>query len=626
MPFSGGEHFPAVVCEVGSHSTKMGFAGEDYPRSYFRSTTAFKREGGGVGGGGGGSGGDSGDSASNSASNSNSKAFKRSYDFFSRGLELDGSDDGWEVSNPVDRVTGLIYQPTYTELPPPSSMNSNNDNADAEGKNKGDGNGNGDVSSSLSYEEAMRAQPGTTIPGECYTHFSSYLTHGYESALCTEPSSTPLLLVERSYNPPPIRQRMIETIFEEHNAPATFFARDAVCACYAVGRTTGTVVDIGHSGTVVTPVYDGFVENKGILRSPVGVDMMDKMILSQLDGLYKMKKARMKLNSPFDYAMPLYQVRNSEGQGGQGGQGQGHKARREPFHTLARLEFARHAREDGSGAGVGIYGYSSLHDLEGEAADQEPSDIYQQYANAPKASFKLPDGTEVDISQTKRFDISELMFGKGGKSAEARELAATEAKKELDATIASAGVSGTDGDTGTSIESSAIAQMEDMRRRKRNARLGNNKKKKATTASHEKLVKACTPYLLSAIGEISSSTIPSMICDAAFKCDRDQQSQLLGNAILCGGGACLSTSVLSNSRGDNANSMPERIREECETIIHAHTPGWRVKVLSPGLSERSICSWLGASIFGSLGSFHDMWVTKAEYEEHGAAIVNRKFP
>ena len=118
-----------------------------------------------------------------------------------------------------------------------------------------------------------------------------------------------------------------------------------------------------------------------------------------------------------------------------------------------------------------------------------------------------------------------------------------------------------------------------------------------------------------------------MICDSAFRCDRDQQAQLLGNAILCGGGACLGTSVLSNSAGvNNGNAMPERIRQECEAIIHAHTPGWRVKVSSPGIAERAICSWLGGSILGSLGSFHDMWITKAEYEEHGAGIINRKCP
>jgi len=238
-------------------------------------------------------------------------------------------------------------------------------------------------------------------------------------------------------------------------------------------------------------------------------------------------------------------------------------------------------------------------------------------------------GTEIDISQTKRFDVSELMFGKGGRVlSQALEEAVNKAQKKLDGIIAS----GSDGDSADmeDAESTAIAQMEEMTRRKRNARgLGDHKKKKQQSlyASHEKLVKACTPYLSTSIGEFTASTIPSMICESAFKCDRDQQAQLLGNAILCGGGSCLSTSVLSTATGVfDGNTMPERIRQECEAIIHAHTPNWRVKVLSPGISERAICSWLGASILGSLGSFHDMWITKAEYEEHGAAIVNKKCP
>jgi actin-related protein len=29
----------AVVCDIGSYATKMGFAGEDFPKSYFRSVS-----------------------------------------------------------------------------------------------------------------------------------------------------------------------------------------------------------------------------------------------------------------------------------------------------------------------------------------------------------------------------------------------------------------------------------------------------------------------------------------------------------------------------------------------------------------------------------------------------------
>jgi len=611
MAYSGDDSFPCIVGEVGSYSTKLGFAGEDYPRSYFRSTTAILRD---------------------AKNKSDPRKVKRSYDFFSRPLDQGNDDGSWEVCNPVDETTGLVFQGLNCNSNsnstssgnaslsansgagnPSSSMNANDESSDVEMENaNATANANASPDHSSSGLQSQFSD-NDIIPGECFSHFSSHLAHGYESALCTDASATPLMLVEKSYNPPPIRQKMMEIVFEEHNVPATFFARDAVCACYAVGRTTGTVADVGHAGTVVTPVYDGFVETKGILRSPIGGAMMGEMVLQHLDALYKTKKSRMKLKSPVDYVMPLYQFH-----------AEGKVARSEPFHSLARLDLARLCKEDGTGAGVAAFGYAALSDLEGEAKNQEPSDIYQQYLNAPKATYKLPDGTTIDISQTKRFDVGELLFGKGGKSAQTREEAVSKAKNRLDSMIASGGdLADNDDDN-----SNAIAQVEEMARRKRNARLGEmDKKKLSFQASHEKLVNACNPYLSTTIGEFTASSLPSMICDSAFKCDRDQQSQLLGNTVLCGGGACIATSVMSTSTGVNdGNAMPERLRQECEAIIHAHTPGWRVKVSSPGISERAICSWLGASILGSLGSFNEMWITKAEYEEHGASIINRKCP
>jgi actin-related protein len=594
MAYTGGDEFPCVVGEVGSYCTKMGFAGESYPRSYFRSTTAILR----------------GDHREPN------KITKRSYDFFTRPLGSgngsgggnpaaagggssgggDVCDDGeWEVCNPVQRATGLIYEGRKSSSASASTSHNSNEDMSVDGNGSPNG-GEG----SPSHE---------TASGECYTHFLNHLSHGYETALSTDSSAAPLLLVERSYNPPPIRQKMMEILFEEMNVPATFLARDAVCACYAVGRSTGTVVDIGHAGTVVTPVYEGYVESKGILRSPAGSAMMEESILEYLDGLYKTKKSRNKLNSKHDYAMPLYQVRAKD-----------NIARREPFHSLARLDMTRMCKEDGSGAGVASFGYAALHDLpDGEDGKPEPSEIYQQYAIAPKTPFKLPDGTQIDIPQTKRFDVAELLFGKeGGKSASIREEAVREANEKINV------ITATDGDSATEVN--ALAHVEEMTRRKRGTKSSN--KKQSAYLSNEKLVKACTPYLQSAIGELTAASIPSMICDSAFKCDRDQQAQLLGNAVLCGGGACLSTSASSSNSVDykDGNAMPERIREEVEAIIHTHTPQWRVKVLSPGLSERAVCSWLGASILGSLGSFHEMWITKKEYEEHGTAIVNRKCP
>jgi actin-related protein len=43
-------------------------------------------------------------------------------------------------------------------------------------------------------------------------------------------------------------------------------------------------------------------------------------------------------------------------------------------------------------------------------------------------------------------------------------------------------------------------------------------------------------------------------------------------------------------------------------------------------SEKKFSPWLGGSILSSLGSFQQMWMSKQEYEEHGAIMIERKCP
>jgi len=52
----------------------------------------------------------------------------------------------------------------------------------------------------------------------------------------------------------------------------------------------------------------------------------------------------------------------------------------------------------------------------------------------------------------------------------------------------------------------------------------------------------------------------------------------------------------------------------------------KVKMFSNNNTERPITSWLGGSIVASLGSFHEIWVSKQEYEEYGGNIIDRKCP
>ena len=337
-PYSGGvDDLGAVVAEVGSYTTRMGYAGEDAPRSIFRTSVAALR-------------GDDGDeetsasaaaakssrrgrgakksvlagpsSGSGSGSGGGNKIIKTNHgDWWHRTLSPDGTDGKWEVVSPLDASTGLIYRSPH-EIVPSSGQGMGGGGNDEDGIEAMDvdGDSGGEGGGAASGRRSGKPSPDQleASGGECYELLSRYLRHGFASSLPTSSSDQPFVLIERSYNPPPIRQKCLEVLFEEMDVPSAFLARDAVMACYAVGRSTGTVVDVGHSGTAVTPVYDGYVENRAILRSPIGGAAMDESILHLLDGLYRDKRSKQTTtkadpNVP-PYVMPLVSGTQSQGQ------------------------------------------------------------------------------------------------------------------------------------------------------------------------------------------------------------------------------------------------------------------------------------------------------------------------
>jgi len=88
----------------------------------------------------------------------------------------------------------------------------------------------------------------------------------------------------------------------------------------------------------------------------------------------------------------------------------------------------------------------------------------------------------------------------------------------------------------------------------------------------------------------------------------DIRPHLLGNIVVTG-----ATTLL--------NGFADRLHNELQAMY----PGMRIKVQAAGLtSERRFGAWIGGSILGSLGTFHQMWISKKEYEEFGAGVVEKR--
>lgn len=101
--------------------------------------------------------------------------------------------------------------------------------------------------------------------------------------------------------------------------------------------------------------------------------------------------------------------------------------------------------------------------------------------------------------------------------------------------------------------------------------------------------------------------IMALVQDALRTCDPELRGVLASNVVLTGGGS-LVTGVL------------DRLNVELPRMGFAHA-----KIHAPGNPiERRYGGWLGGSILASLGTFHQLWISKEEWQEHGKAIVGQR--
>jgi len=88
--------------------------------------------------------------------------------------------------------------------------------------------------------------------------------------------------------------------------------------------------------------------------------------------------------------------------------------------------------------------------------------------------------------------------------------------------------------------------------------------------------------------------------------DVDVRKELCKNIILSGG-----TTMYSG--------MADRLKKELQALAPV---GAEIRIIAS--ADRKYAVWKGASTLASLSTFASSWVTAADYQEHGAAIVHRK--
>ncbi|KAI8995928.1 actin family [Gaertneriomyces semiglobifer] len=100
-------------------------------------------------------------------------------------------------------------------------------------------------------------------------------------------------------------------------------------------------------------------------------------------------------------------------------------------------------------------------------------------------------------------------------------------------------------------------------------------------------------------------SITDLVQNSINACDPDLRTQLYPNVVLTG-----------------ANTLLPGFADRVHSELLTAAPG--TKIQAAGLTtERRFSPWIGGSILASLGTFHQLWISKQEYEENGVNVEKR---
>eukprot|EP00986_Skeletonema_menzelii_P011792 scaffold6187_cov139-Skeletonema_menzelii.AAC.10 len=402
-----GDETGAFIGDVGSHTARFGYGGEDCPKVVIPSAV-YKHSP------------DENNNAGSSLGNQTIRGGKK------RGVVQRGN-----YTAPVslmnvppqscfslegeDRDVGFI--PIY------QSMNSNNNQTKQTGQDSCDGDGviqDIDAWASLwEYSFSALAARG-----------KSKHTVGYQKMEQSHdgPIDHPLLAVDSSSRiistnlQEKQKARVLETLFETLSAPAAYIAPSAMLSSFANGRQTSLVVDVGHTGSRVTPVVDGYLLHSGSCKSGRGGMWLGDVQQRVLEGCWKINGTDGVVNKwngwkgappcQQDGVTPRY-ILHSNIEKIKASQLE--QLKKSPFHSIAVHEVMYEMMSSTSLQSFGIgtdttstpfVGYGSADDNNDVTMEDKNDDDVEVEDDGP--SYVLPDGTKIDLAQQAGKDLSRL--------------------------------------------------------------------------------------------------------------------------------------------------------------------------------------------------------------------------
>lgn len=385
-------------------------------------------------------------------------------------------------------------------------------------------------------------------------------------------SGIPALLTEPVWNSTENRKKSLEVLLEGMQFEACYLAPTSTCVSFAAGRPNCLVVDIGHDTCSVSPIVDGMTLSKSTRRNFIAGKFINHLIKKALEPkeiipLFAIKQRKPEfIKKTFDYEVDksLYDYANNRG-------------------------FFQECKE------------TLCHICPTKTLEETKTEL----SSTAKRSIESPWNEEIVFDNETRYGFAEELF----------------LPKEDDIPA----------NWPRSNSGVVKTWRNDYVPLKRTKPSGVNKSDKKVTPTEEKEQEAVSKSTSPAANSADTSNetgkrpleeekppkenneligLADLVYSSIMSSDVDLRATLAHNVVLTGG-----TSSIPG--------LSDRLMTELNKIL----PSLKFRILTTGHTiERQYQSWLGGSILTSLGTFHQLWVGKKEYEEVGVErLLNDRF-
>lgn len=395
----------------------------------------------------------------------------------------------------------------------------------------------------------------------------------------------PLLLTEPIWNTKKNKLKALELFLEFFETPGFYLNKIPSCISFATGKPNALIVDIGHSTVSVTPVQDGLCLSKNVLKTHYAGQFLDSQIRAcliqrniDIVPKYKIEK---KLGT-IEYTVQDYKNNNLD---------------IKPLYKLSLKPFGTTQSFDSFQNQYMYQEFKESMIVVPETTISNPEKFDYQSRN-----IELSTGLRLELDQ-ERYNIGNSLFDPTKYITEYRNNKQFHDSAE---------------DYDWSIEENGDIKKLDIDneyvplKRGKRKRDDEDENSTASTPAPPDITNTTSTTVTSqdSVGSKASKSLrvaglSELINKSLNNLDIDIRQQSANNIVVTG-----SLSLIPG--------LNDRIYRDLSEM----NPSLKIRVTSSGNSyERKYQSWLGGSILASLGTFHQLWVSKQEYEEMGGGKI-----